>query len=55
MEDALKHSTSHQHRSSGRRGSSSSALNPYLIEDIAMTLGELERSRKAAITVTTLR
>ncbi len=49
----MKYSTSqsHRHGSSGSRGSRRSALNPYLIDDIAMTRRELELARRAAITV----
>jgi hypothetical protein len=40
----MRHSNSHR-QGTGSRRSSSLALNPYFIEDIAMTPGELERVR----------
>jgi hypothetical protein len=47
----MKYSNSQQRRTSGSRSSRSSAVNPYCIEDIAMTPGELRRARGAVITV----
>ena len=51
----MKQSTSDRRQSSGRRRSSSSVIDPYLIEDVAMTPGELERWRGETITVVGLR
>jgi len=45
----MKHSSSQHHQSGGSRRSSSLALNPYFIEDIAMTPGELEQMRPREI------
>jgi hypothetical protein len=47
----MKNSDSHRLRPSGSRRSSSLALDPYFIEDIAMTAGELERGRSSHIWV----
>jgi hypothetical protein len=47
----MKNSNSHRHQPSGNRRSSSLALDPYLIEYIAMTAGELERGRSSHIWV----
>jgi hypothetical protein len=41
----MRHSNSHRRQGTGSCLSSSLALNPYFIEDIAMTPGELERVR----------
>jgi hypothetical protein len=41
----MKYSNEQEHRGAGGRRSSRVALNPYFIEDVAMTAGELARAR----------
>ena len=41
----MKYSNKQKHQGAGGRRSSRVALNPYFIEDVAMTSGELARAR----------
>ncbi len=41
----MTHSNNRRHQSSESRRSTNLALNPYLIEDTALTRSELERGR----------
>jgi hypothetical protein len=54
-EEAMKYSTSHRNQGSGRSRSSTSALSPYLIEDIALTPSDLERMGGSDVTIVALR
>ncbi len=42
----MKYANHHRHQGVERRRSSRMDLNPYMIEDLAITLGELERARQ---------
>jgi hypothetical protein len=41
----MKYSNKQEHRGPDGRRSNRAALNPYFIEDVAMTAGELARAR----------
>jgi hypothetical protein len=45
----MKNSNSHHQQNPGGRRSSRLALNPYFIEDTALTAGELDRVRSQRI------
>ncbi len=47
-EGIMKYSNSHRRTGTGTGRTSRSALNPYCIEDVAMTPQELERVRSTA-------
>jgi hypothetical protein len=51
----MKYATKTGSQRSEIRRSNRSAINPYLIEDVAMTRGELERARVAGPTMTVAR
>lgn len=47
----MKYATRSGGQRSKTRRSNRSAINPYLIEDVAMTRGELERARVTGPTI----
>ena len=50
-EGAVTHSDSNRHQSSGNRRSSSLTLDPYFVEDVGLTPGELVRARTTDVMV----
>jgi hypothetical protein len=41
----VKYSNKQEHRATSGRRSNRVSVNPYFVEDVAMTLGELARAR----------
>jgi hypothetical protein len=50
-EDTMKHANNVRHQVTPGRRSSRTAVNPYFIEDIAMTPSELARARTTDVSI----
>ncbi len=50
-EEAVTHFDSHRHQSSGNRRSGSLTLDPYFVEDVGLTPGELILARTTDVVI----